>query len=286
MKEFLTKNIWFCLMVVAIFIFVIVHDLRGNGLDVTEFFEILLFLITFEAFYFLFAREGSKFNNFYRVNSFYCKLMILTVAGIIIGNTHFLQDGTYSKNDAVKGVVKVWEVAAYSVTCIYTAWFWKWGNGTKILDEINSWKPATNIILAVVLLFFITLIHFIIIFGDVPVKSEYFDWVKPFTGLLSIGLIAAVYVLFLYINKSVIDNCDVELYKREFTGALKYIDRPTLIIFCILFLYAVYITVIDVSTSTLYAADNYFHSIEIFFSGAIAFELLLSSIIWANTETV
>lgn len=110
---------------------------------------------------------------------------------------------------------------------------------------------------------------------------------KEFGILITLFLIIITYFIFNSITKQVVvtttninglsgeDLTKRQTINKEFQNALKYIERPTLIIFCIMFVYALYCSF-----------SGIVHEMETFFSGAIAFELLLSSIVWANTDTV
>jgi hypothetical protein len=220
--------------------------------------------------------------------------MLFTIVVIFLGNVHFLQTTTEiiiqqlitnktpeieieSKTiyAQIRDAVKVWEVAAYITTAIYHYWFWQHSKaGEDIQTEIASkgaknWRLNVKIFSVVVFLIIISVIHIFILS-----ENENNWWLSEYGGQISIFLIIIVYSLFIYNDRMVIFNGKTHKFKRDFIVGLRYIDRPILIIFCILFIYAIYTT-----------ATGHFHSIEIFFSGAIAFELLLSSIVWANTKT-
>lgn len=212
-----------------------------------------------------------KTRSFYKDNRFYCWLMSLAI-GCIFGLTiYFL---TREKPNYLYAT-KTWEVTSYSLTFLYTGWFWLFNpNGRKILKEISSkgdGLPASvNIIIAMTLIGVITYLHLdeINIFRRLHIDEIY---LAP----INIFLLSIVYYIFCWIDKLVIQHSSDDQVKSDFRITYRNSDRPTLIAFAALFLYAAFVAFF-VKEETM----------EFFFSGAIGFELLLSSIVWANTETV
>ena len=207
-------------------------------------------------------------KKFYSENKFYSILMLIAILSITIFSYYFLS----VENNFQKGV-RVWEIASYVITLIYTIWFWYVSkNGRTILKDISSNNILTVILItgpAIGGLSLITTFHLILILGGNALCGFFtYNSVN-----ITLGLIVAVYMIFYYINKRVIKHCKNEKLKQEFTLSFKYIDKPSLFIFCILLTYSLYVN----RTGNL-------HSMEIFFSGAITFELLLSSIVWAQTD--
>jgi hypothetical protein len=273
-------NKYFCLLAALTPLSVALHPLWAPHFSLyITVLELIFCLIILVAFGVIATHVNARHNSFYERNKFYCLLMLTTALLITSFSVHFL-----SLPD-VHRATKVWEVAAYMVTTIYNLWFWfGTSNGHRIQDEIqavsrgNHQKVRTTVLLSFITLVLITVIHTIAIFGGMFIVDWLWKPLATFSILITLSLIIFVYVLFVKLGKLVIDNCSTQKFKRDFIIGLKYIDRPTLIIFCILFMYAVY--------TTAFSQFQHMESMEIFFSGAIAFELLLSSIVWANTETV
>jgi hypothetical protein len=192
--------------------------------------------------------------------------------GCILGFTiYFL---TRQKPDYLDAT-KTWEVASYLLTLLYTGWFWLISpTGRKILKQISGkgdGLPAGFAVgIAMMLILIITYLHLdeIHIFGRLHVNELYLAPINTF-------LLSFVYFIFCWIDKLVITHSSEDQVKRDFGVTYKNSDRPSLIAFVALFIYAAFVAVF-VKEETM----------ELFFSGAIAFELLLSSIVWANTETV
>ncbi len=92
-------------------------------------------------------------------------------------------------------------------------------------------------------------------------------------------LMIITYCMFCMIDKKIIasyaqmDGEDGEkVVERDFRYTFVNIDRPSLIAFVFLMIY--FIVIVYMTKETMY----------LFFYGAIAFQMLFSSIIWANTE--
>jgi hypothetical protein len=194
--------------------------------------------------------------------------------GFIFGCTiYFLTRETPDYLDATKA----WEVTSYLLTLSYTAWFWFWSpTGKEILKEISSkgdgdGLPAGGkIVIAMALIGVVTYLH---LDESNIFKRLHLDEIN--LAPINIFLLSLVYLIFCWIDKLVIRHSSKEQVKRDFKVTYNNSDRPSLIAFVALFIYAVFVRVF-VKGETM----------ELFFSGAIAFELLLSSIVWANTETV
>lgn len=258
-----------------------------------RFWQFIATLFTASLYYWFFVKEDSKFQEFYIGNRFYCSLIYFITTLLILFTIHFLnteivsyenQNGRHLLPIAHKSV-KIWEVGSYLITTIYTVWLWYFSdNGTKILDDIEKDKKRFGMYTigpSLLFLLIIVGVHSYIIF------SNNNEWLKHYGILLTLFLIILTYIIFNSITKQVVkttknleglnesDKKERQTIHTEFKSALKFIERPTLIIFCIMFAYATYCSYCGI-----------IHEMETFFSGAIAFELLLSSIVWANTDTV
>lgn len=293
LKTFFTSNKYFCCISLIDLIWVFVHSSHQYEAAKTFYYlenirwvELGLSLLLIISYWFVFLQESKYLNAFFKTNEFYCKLMYTTAFGVLIFTIHFIN---WENND-YHNAVKVWEVASYLITLIYTFWLWYFSdNGTKILDEIEKNEKRfgfKKIAPALLLLLVISVFHSIVIFSPSSLGV-----LNKCSILLTLLLIFVVYKLFNVITKQVILNTknaptnngtETEEQKTEririnteFNITLKYIERPTMYIFGTMLVYAGY--------CTLFGS---IHDMEIFFSGAIAFELLLSSIVWSNTETV
>lgn len=258
-----------------------------------RFWQVIATFFTSIFYYILFVKDKSRYHSFYNDNRFYCTLIFVTTTLLILFTLHFLnreivfyetQNGRNLLPIAHKSV-KIWEVGSYLITTFYTIWLWYFSDkGTNILDDIEKSKKRFGmyrIAPSIFLLLIIVGIHFYILF------SNNIQELKDFGVLITLFLIILTYIIFNLITKQVVETTfnvegfeGVELTNRitihkEFKSALKFIERPTLIIFCIMFVYALYCSF-----------SGIVQEMEIFFSGAIAFELLLSSIVWANTKSV
>ncbi len=221
----------------------------------------LSFIIYFIGY--IIKRNGYKkiLSGFYKSNKTYCWLMAITLLIIGVGNYYYL---FYKESEFTKAG-KVWEMASCVLTFIYTGWLWYISNiGDKILDGIHQdFRNRTTrmILLAETFLLFVIVIDIICIFNS----SQH-----PILGYTSIALVIIIFILFVWIDRLIIKHHTNESIKSDFRYGLKNTDYPSLIAFSVLFIYAL-VT---------------YSSMEVFFSGAIAFQLLISSFIWANLETV
>jgi hypothetical protein len=277
--------------------FVIFHNQVPSELQDNSFVEQVRTIelgscfLAFFLFWYLLYRKGAKLSKFYRGtkdergvvtksgNEFYCLLMLTTALVILFGTVHFLNLKTGRDQAAIDGGVKVWEVSGYIVTTLYTFWFWvsPRAKGRPTVKDMtgDKEKAIISIGLSLLILILFTLLHSYIIFGAIISKTEIYEPFGTYSVAINTVLVFCVYIVFCYIDKVVIRNSTGETLS-DFNTMHRFIDRPTLIIFGILSLYAGY---------TVFLTHQ-FQLLDRFFSGAIAFELLLSSIVWANTETV
>lgn len=206
---------------------------------------------------------------FYKKNKFYCKLMLGAML-LIFAFTYIF----FIKYDDYPKGASGWELTSYIVTLLYTYWFWwKSDNGKAILDQIDKERKgfAFRVIApAMGGIGLITIFHIFMLF-----YRKLWWFFDDYFMIITLFLITIVYMVFFNINKAVINFCEDPKFKNDFKVGLKYIDGPTLLIFCILFFYSIFVKI-----------TGHLHDMELFFSGAIAFELLLTSFVWANTETV
>jgi hypothetical protein len=186
---------------------------------------------------------------------------------IIIFSIYFLS----FKKDFLSGC-RIWELASYIFTFIYTLWFWFWSeNGGKLCDNIGGRRIIKRIVPALFGIFIISIIHLIVAINS-NILGSFIEYYVNISLLLLVG----VYFIFLKINKLIKDsnsNRNTKEIKTELTSTADIIDTSAYYIFGILFIYSIFI----------YATGN-IKPMEIFFSGAIAFELLLSGIIWTSTN--
>jgi len=281
------KNFWFRLF----FLLAIITICFFHGCALTvRCYELTIFIILYFVFYLVYKNPNSRFHSYYEINTFYCDLMFFMTITIIVSNIHIFNQSQPDLDDAAK----TWEVASYLVTLIYTWVFWRDRdkNGRKIIYEVERIKEDdgitprasihSQIIITLVLLSLIAGIHTSILFGHFifSLLTGYADFqrgsfmyqLERFPSIFTIGLILVTYASFLYINYLVITYCKRRQYSRDFVIGLRYVDFPVFVIFCCLFIYSLCLTLSGNSDQ-----------MDRFFSGAIAFELLLSSICWANT---
>jgi hypothetical protein len=297
-KAFLLNTILF-LLVLSIFpINDKISDDRYIFFESIRVTQMLISILLALFFYIFFASKHGRLNSFYKSDKFYCDLMYITTISGVSFTIHYINWETINVHSAIK----IWEIAAYSVTLIYTFWLWLFKNGRNIFliieyKNIAFWEKVRFVLAiggALVTLFLIVVGHIFITFGS---NHEY---LRHYSILFSVGLILLTYFLFVYISNKVINltevklhsngkmtqvqkqeinflNSKIEDYYNEFSFGLKYTDRPMKWVFLIMFIYATYTAGLD-----FFAAKNIMLEIEVFFGGAIAFELLLSSVIWAQ----
>lgn len=245
-------------------------------------------------FYFFVFKKKSDNKAFYSTDKFYCDLMYLTVLIGISFTIHFINWETTDVHSAIK----VWEISAYAVTLIYTFWLWVFDIGSNIIEIIEhkynadnnqefkeKWKLIIAIFLSITLLIIITGSHLTVTF--------YHNF--EFSIQISVFLITITYILFVYISKRMVNltekyidnpknekkinhiNESIKDYQDEFKFGLRYMDNPMQWVFIIMLIYAAYATGLDI-----FSQKETMKELELFFGGAIAFELLLSSFVWAK----
>jgi Na+/proline symporter len=284
----IVKSVWFAILFgVTIYVIFFYHDCTIK----VKIIEFSAFIGLYILFFIVFIRPKGLMNKFYDINTFYCDLMFYMVITLVDANVHIFNQASPNFDYAAKS----WEVASYLVTLIYTLVFWrnKHKNGKKIISHIEAKKesdgvtPKVNVsdriwwTLSVLL--FISIIHTMILFekpiahlltGNSTVQEGSFLYlINEFPTIATILLIVITYALFLNINLMVINHCEDTPYYEDFRIGMRYIDLPVLIIFCCLLIYSIFIAFTKDPTA-----------MNGFFSGAIAFELLLSSMCWANTD--
>jgi hypothetical protein len=204
----------------------------------------------------------------YKDEGFSKIIMMLTILFIILGSFYFLS----IKKDFHNGTL-VWEFTSYFGTLFYTIWFWYIStNGKEILIKLSKSDPVKSFRIigpVIALLALITVFHFILIFG----KNILCDFLTQNSVIITLALIVIVYIIFYYINSLVIENNGTDSLTKELSNTFNCVDKPSLYIFITLLLYSIYVSY----TGNL-------QSMEMFFSGAIAFELLLSGYIWTRTQ--
>lgn len=288
----MANNKLFILSLLAVLFILIIHPQHFvspgvySFVDLFRFIELGISCVCFFFFYFLFLRNSGYASEFYygnveknkKDNKFYCWLMFFTGVIILILNVHYLNIYNKTKND-IRNSLKVWEISAYLVTTIYSVWFWfSKDRGRLIIKKFTEEEKLPTffiILLSNFIIILIAFLHSIIYIGNFIFNDTLVKIIEKNHTLLSLFLINIVYYFFCKINNKVINNLpDSDDAKKEFNIMLKYVDRPTFIIFFILLLLLGYTRLIGCNSEM----DN-------FVSGAIAFELLLSSIVWANTNT-
>ena len=252
-----------------------------------------------------YSNYKNKLYTFYNGNKVVSWFFIFTLIIIILGSCYYLFSEKNHPN--FKGASKVWELASYTLTALYTFWFWflskeKSYKGKYILNALEPNKKVfatLEIALAIFVIVVITLVHFGIHspFKVVcSVNSKLFIFYsliskiwEIFSGAISIFLLFIYYALFCRIARIIIIHFDTEdnlkdksadektrneQIKNDIKNGLQYVDKPTCIAFLILSILAFILCYFKV-----------YEGMEMFFSGAIAFELILSAIAWVNTDT-
>lgn len=215
-------------------------------------------------------------KKFIEKNRFFSWLFLFIIVGIVICTCIVFQKFPLEPNPAKAHPVtaysatgKVWEIACMIMTSIYTFWFWflskdENGNRLTILDNVNNdAKQKTyiivSIVLSVVLLIVASLMNiYLVVFGI----GIFWHWI-------SLILMVATFIIFWRIDNLVIDNHNDENVKKDFLYAKNNSDIPGIISFTFLAIYFLFL---------------HKYPMELFFSGAIAFQMLLSSFVWANTD--
>jgi len=288
-----------------------------EGLRIQQYLSISIVSIIY---WFLIINPKTRVNNAYKTDKFYIVLIFGSALFGIVFTLHFINWEMHNYDNAVHNAVRVWEILSFMITFIYMGWFWFIGdNGMKIRNIIDyyesnkklieaenntddltkfSWKFEHTVVASILSLIFLTIGHLLFVF-----QPAFIEPLMPYSISFSVGLILLTYWSFKNIGNKVIistekpivinenDHKNIKTYKRkveknrekfhnEFILGLKYVDYPMYIVFIIMFVYASYCTFVDIRFDT-----DIKHSIELFIGGAIAFELLLSSIMWARTDT-
>ena len=206
--------------------------------------------------------DKDTLGKFYRANKFFCWLMITTLVVVFVTSVYlsfFCKLSDYSK------LGNVWIIASSFITMAYTIWFWRISdNGTDILAKLkleNKKKHAKNLLTigGVSSILFIVLIFNILMFN----KNG------SFYVLYNLILMIVTFWIFLLIDKIIEGNHLDPNVVRDFKYAINNGDIPGLISFIILL--GFYLV-------------TYQEQMNLFYSGAIAFQMLFISFIWANTD--
>jgi len=188
--------------------------------------------------------------------------MITTLVVVFVTSVYlsfFCKLSDYSK------LGNVWIIASSFITMAYTIWFWRISdNGTDILAKLkleNKKKHAKNLLTigGVSSILFIVLIFNILMFN----KNG------SFYVLYNLILMIVTFWIFLLIDKIIEGNHLDPNVVRDFKYAINNGDIPGLISFIILL--GFYLV-------------TYQEQMNLFYSGAIAFQMLFISFIWANTD--
>ena len=199
--------------------------------------------------------------GFYNSNKFYSKTLgsiICTIVIIDIIILYIIDEPNYSM------IGKLWEIASSILTAVYTIWFWKSEKGIDILDSISETKPK-NKVKTTNSMWFAILLLVIIVFINFLTLTNNNKWFHFITLVLMI----ATFSIFTWMDGLIIGNHTNKDVEREFRYLKNHSDIPGIIAFILLGLYFIFLQA---------------HPMELFFSGAIAFQMLFSSFIWANTE--
>lgn len=273
------------------------YDYKIGKIHIAEF---LLFTIVHILFGYYFLSPSGKFSTFYygdkkkhkKNNKTYSWLIYSVLQVMLILILHDLNNN--QNNDYnIHFVLKLWETVSYLVIAFYNWWFWF--NKERGKDIVNKhFKGDLGIILwiygIVFVTIFLTFFHLLISISDKFCNDQTKEWLSAHEVTISLLLITTIYwsfarldkIIFTNIKKkakhepnSVKFNIDVNITKRDFNTLYRYVDNPMKFIFLTLFVFSIYLDWINV-----------IGKMEAFFSGAIGFELIFSSIIWANTDTV
>ncbi|MFC1538652.1 hypothetical protein ACFL6H_04450 [Candidatus Latescibacterota bacterium] len=194
--------------------------------------------------------------KFYNDNKWYCRFLIIISIIIIIGNLFFLLRETPKYVSAGK----VWELASCILIILYTSVFWFFSDdGEDLLDSIKpeiKTKTIRRIFWALGMLIGIIALNIWLIFKNNSLVY----------GKISTGFVVLVFALFCHIDNLIIHNHSDEEKQKEFRYYLSNSDFPSFITFFILFVYSWFI----------------YNSMQLFFSGAIAFQMLISTVAWVK----
>lgn len=285
---------------ILVIIFMPINDIdENNRFKLIESIRIVL-LVAVLVIAVIYHSRLVKYANvptaFYYTDKFYCDLMYVALLTGVSFTIHFINWETTNIHSAIK----VWEITAYTVTFIYTFWLWfikigfniieilehKYGSSDK-QKSIEKWQLITAVGFSLLFLFGIIISHVVVTLTEL----------ESISMLISVLLIFLTYVLFTYISKKIVIltesklenpkqdvdierlNVLIEDYQDEFKFGLKYMDYPMMLVFLIMSVYALYATCLD-----YFASKHTMAELELFFGGAIAFELLLSSFVWAKNN--
>jgi len=212
-----------------------------------------------------FQKLFNNFSEFYKNNSVYMYMLCGYFFLIILSSIIFplLIDDTTKK---YLWVGTSWEILSSILTIVYSIYFWFCNDeGKKILDMLGDNKKTIRRFMVFA---FINLI--LIVVANV-VNSINFYW-----GPLSMLFAILTFGAFVFIDQTLLDelnknsntNKEIEKIRKDVDYVLSNSDIPTLVAFAILFVYAIFM----------------YNRMQLFFSGAIAFQMLISTVIWANTE--
>lgn len=202
----------------------------------------------------------------YKNEKFSGKILLAILIYIIFSSIYYLS----FKDNLHKGI-RIWELSSYIFTFLYTIWFWNFSdNGNKIFEDIG-WKRAYKVFSPLfILLFLITAFHIYLFFWS----STIGEFISRYSINITLLLIIAAYSTFFLINNQLKKHStNNKKLIKNLKNTFDYVDKPVLYVFCMLFVYSVYVNI-----------AGYIQSMEMFFSGAIAFELLLSGYIWTRTD--
>ncbi len=288
-----------------------------SRLKILQYLSIFVLSIIF---WLVFISSKLKKYNAYQSDKFYVVLMFgVTLFGFVF-TLKFINWNMREYDNSVHNAVRLWEVLSFIVTFIYTGWFWfiskngktirniiDYSEMMKKLEDIDSGSHSLErfpirfehfIWMTILFLFLLTIGHFLLLF-----EIDFFEEYTKFSMVITVFLIGLTYFNFNRIGRKVISSTDKEIvskendsearkiykkclekarkeYNEEFKLGLKYVDKPMFLSFVIMFLYVSYCTIMLV-----YFDADIKQGIELFIGGATAFELLLSSIMWAKTDT-
>lgn len=244
-------------------------------------------------------RETPKLKELYDTNKFYYWILGGILLALMITNIAITYFG---KTPNYELIGKTWVIGSSFLTSIYTYWFWhtKKGKGRRILHNITSTTnqednkvtcsqttTASSILLVVIAL--INIVAIIFDRYDTVEIVQLGSWgsilLSHLNVFVTLLLMIVTYYIFCSIDKKIIDaysseterndiNCDEEngIINRDFESTFINTDRPGFFIFVFLEIYFLVILFITKG------------SMELFFYGAIAFQMLFASVISANTE--
>lgn len=201
------------------------------------------------------------FKKFCMQNKQYVLFLLITLLGIIIFNILFLK----GEKSEYKNIGKVWEIAGCVLTLVYTYWFWFLSdNGKNLLNKISI-KDIRIKRLANISIKFALFILILVILGNIYLTIDG----NANLGFLSLFCAGLIFIIFCHIDSVIIAALPQKSKdRRDLKFAYYNSDIPTLIAFMFLSIYSLFM----------------YENMEIFYSGAMAFQMILSTVIWANTD--